>query len=179
MCAALGSYVFDHGDKGVVDQVKITWEKPTNHVAILYGTDIGTELATNARIQIPKSTYSQQDIDRHDKVEIIRKDMATLLKDALVNEVSRLEDRIKMATRVNINVSSDPYLLVEKQNKIKLLQLEIDNDQPIQLRGKSKTEYNANLKLYKSEVQAMEKYCGQAFSMIQSTCTLALETKMK
>jgi hypothetical protein len=47
MCAVLGSYVFDHGDKGAADQVKITWEKLTNRVAALYGTNIGTELATN------------------------------------------------------------------------------------------------------------------------------------
>jgi hypothetical protein len=50
MCAALGSYMFDHGDKGAADQVKISWEKLTNHIATLYGTDIGTELATNTKI---------------------------------------------------------------------------------------------------------------------------------
>ena len=70
MCAALGSYVFDHGDKGAADQVKITWEKLTNHVATLYGTDIGTELATNVKFAIQKPQYSTDDIKKHEKAEV-------------------------------------------------------------------------------------------------------------
>ena len=105
--------------------------------------------------------------------------MATLLRDALQNEVSRIEARIKLAVKADTDTGSDPYLLVEKQNKIKLLELEINDTQPIQLKGESKTEYDADLKIYKSRVQAMEKYHGQAFSMIKGQCTLALESKMK
>jgi hypothetical protein len=63
MCAALGSYVFDHDDKGAADQVKNTWEKQTNYVTTLYGTDIDTELATNTRISIPKPRYAQEDFE--------------------------------------------------------------------------------------------------------------------
>jgi hypothetical protein len=35
------------------------------------------------------------------------------------------------------------------------------------------------MKIYKSQVLVMEKYCGQAFSMIKGQCALALKTKMK
>jgi len=35
------------------------------------------------------------------------------------------------------------------------------------------------LKIYKNKVEAMDKYRGQAFSMIKGQCTLALDTKMK
>jgi hypothetical protein len=179
MTKELGPHVFDHGDKGAADQVKITWEKLTNHVSTLYGTDIGTKLATNTRIHIPKPTYAQEDVERHAKSEAMRVDMATLLRDALQNEVGRIEARIKLAVKADTNTGSNPYLLVEKQNKIKLLELEISDTQPIQLKGESKTEYDADLKIYKSRVQAMEKYRGQAFSMIKGQCTLALESKMK
>jgi hypothetical protein len=53
ICAALGPYVFDHGDKSAPAQVKITWEKLGNYVATPFGTDIGTELGTNMQYTIP------------------------------------------------------------------------------------------------------------------------------
>jgi hypothetical protein len=57
--------------------------------------------------------------------------------------------------------------------------MEIDEDEPLQLKGEAKTEYDADLKICKAKLQAMEKYLGQAFSMIKGQCTLAPKTKMK
>ena len=158
MCATLGSHVFDHGDRGAADQVKITWEKLTTHVATLYGTDIGTELTTNVKFVIPKPTYPEEEVERHDKAEVMRKDMATLLKSALENEANRIKDRIKANQKAKTDIGSDPYLLAEKTNKIRMLDLEIANDEPIQLKGEAKTKYDSDLKIYKARVQALEKH---------------------
>jgi hypothetical protein len=109
----------------------------------------------------------------------MRKEMATLLKSALENEADRIKDQIKANTKGKTDVGSDPCLLVDKTNKIRVLELEIGNDKPIQLRGKAKIEYDSDLKIYKARVQALEKHRGQTFNLIKSQCTLTLESKMK
>ncbi|MGL5934677.1 MAG: hypothetical protein ACRCZI_03530, partial [Cetobacterium sp.] len=53
LCAALGSHVFDYGDKASADQLRVSWEKLCNHVGTLYGQDISTELSTGTTVQIP------------------------------------------------------------------------------------------------------------------------------
>jgi NAD+--asparagine ADP-ribosyltransferase len=106
-------------------------EKLTNHVATLYGTDIGTELATNTRYHIPKPRYSYDKINQHEKAKVMRKEMATLIKDALENEVERIEKRINRAITSKTDAGSDPYLLVEKKNRMRMLQLEINTNQPM------------------------------------------------
>jgi hypothetical protein len=118
MCATLGPHVFDHGDRGAANQVKITWEKLITHVATQYGTDIATKQATNVKFIIPKPSYPTEEVDCHTKAEVIRKAMATLLKSALENEADRIKDQIKANTKGKIDVGSDPCLLVDKTNKI-------------------------------------------------------------
>jgi hypothetical protein len=54
LCAALGSHVFDYGDKGSADQLRVSWEKLCNHVGTLYGQDISTKLCTGTTVHIPK-----------------------------------------------------------------------------------------------------------------------------
>ena len=131
------------------DQVKITWEMLTNHVVTLYGTNIGTELATNVKFSIPKPMYSANNIlvQQHEKAEIQCKEMAQLLKDALDIKVARIKPRIKLAETKNADPNSNPYLLAEKVNKVKVLQKEIDNDEPLQLKVEAKKEYDADLKI--------------------------------
>jgi hypothetical protein len=109
----------------------------------------------------------------------MRKDMATLLKTALKSKANRIKDRIKANTKAKVDIGSDPFLLAEKTNKIRMLDLEIENDEPIQLKGEAKTEYDSDLKIYKARIQALEKHRGQTFNLIKGQCTLALETKMK
>ena len=58
-------------------------------------------------------------------------------------------------------------------------EIEMKRNEDLMLKGSAKTEFEADMKIYKSKMQAMEKYHGQAFSMIKGQCTLALETKMK
>jgi hypothetical protein len=144
MCATLGPHVFDHGDRGAADQFKVTWEKLTTHVATQYGTDIGTELATNVKFVIPKPSYPTDEVDCHAKAEIMLKELVNLLMSALENKADRIKDCIKANTKAKANVGSDPFLLVEKTNKMRVLDLEIANDEPIQLRDKAKTEYGSS-----------------------------------
>jgi hypothetical protein len=179
MTKELGPHVFDHGDKGAADQVRISWEKLTNYASTLYGTGIGTELATCTRFHIPKPKHFDEDIAAHEASEIMRKEMATLMKAAVDNEITRIAARIRSNREQDVDVGEAPAMLVGKTYKSRLLQIDINKDEPLQLKGEAKTEFNTNLKIYKAKVQALEKYCGQAFSMIKGQCTLALETKMK
>jgi hypothetical protein len=166
-----GPHVFDHGDKVAADQVRISWEKLTNYTSTLYGTDIGTELATCTRFHIPKPKHSDEDIASYEASEIMRKEMATLMKAAVDDEITRIEARISSNREQDIDVGEDPAILVGKVYKSRLLQININKDEPLQLKGEAKTKFDTDLKIYKAKVQAMEKYSGQAFSMIKGRCT--------
>ncbi len=65
LCAALGNYVFDYGQKGAADQMRTTWEKIVHHVGTIYGHDISNELQNKKRVIITKPEHTQDVLDRH------------------------------------------------------------------------------------------------------------------
>jgi hypothetical protein len=115
-------------------------------------SDIGTKVATDTQYTIPKSRHSDEDIHCHKKAEIMRKAMATILKHALENETDQIKYRIQQAISTKVDVGSDPILLVDKTNKMWMLQMKINVDELLQLKGEAETEDDANLKIYKSKV---------------------------
>ena len=50
LTAALGTHVFDYGDKNCPDILRTSWEKLCEHVGTTLGPDISTELSTGKRI---------------------------------------------------------------------------------------------------------------------------------
>jgi hypothetical protein len=133
MCAALGGHVFDHGDKAAADQFKTTWEKLTTHVSTLYGTDIGTELGTGQKFVIPKPEYSEEAICAHEEAEAERKEMAELLRDAIKDEIDRINLRIAKNESLGKDVGSDPVLLVEKKNDMRKAEIEMKRNEDLTL----------------------------------------------
>jgi len=65
LCAALGVHVFDYGQKGAADQMRITWEKISHHVGTIYGSDISNELINRTKFIITPPKYSEDVIIRN------------------------------------------------------------------------------------------------------------------
>jgi hypothetical protein len=64
---------------------------------------------------------------------------------------------------------------------MEILQYKIDDDLPITLKGKARTEWDTEWKMCKTRTENIEKHRhgGQAFNMIKGQCTLALMEKME
>lgn len=179
LCAALGHHVFDHGDKSSANQVKTSWEKLTNHVGTLYGTDIATELATGTKLHIVQPEHSALVQLKHQEEEDRRKARQTRLKDALQYEANKLKAKADALLEAGEDDSEVRYKFVQKTNEIEVLQYEIDDDLPIALKGEAKTQWETEWKMYKSRMENLIKHRGQALNMIKGQCTLTLMEQMK
>jgi hypothetical protein len=84
LCSALGSHVFDYGQRGSADQTKTSYEALTRHAGTVFGPDIGNELQNRQRLVIPEPTYSAEAIaanqaatlrrnTQHQRIEAARK----------------------------------------------------------------------------------------------------------
>jgi ketosteroid isomerase-like protein len=173
LCAALGNHVFDYGDKGSADQLRVSWEKLCNHVGTLYGQDISTELYTGTTVHIPKPQHATALEAAHRVAENKRKQRLARLKAALEVVANNLE------TKVNDGDNDAIVELAKKINEIESLDDQIQKDLPITLEGDDKAEWETQWKLYQTKFENLQKHCRQAFSMIKGQCTQALLEQMK
>jgi Reverse transcriptase (RNA-dependent DNA polymerase) len=153
--------------------MRISWEKLSNHVGTLYGQDIATELTTGRRTLVPKPSHSLNVERRHVASEATRKARLERLRNALAKVAVGLEEK---AAGGDVEAGVD---LAVKLNEIEALEEQIAKDLPIVLEGDEKAEWEANWKIYRSKVEALQKHRGQAFSMIKGQCTQALLEQMK
>ncbi|MGL5935255.1 MAG: hypothetical protein ACRCZI_06490, partial [Cetobacterium sp.] len=128
---------------------------------------------------IKKPIHSIITIQRHEDEEARRKARQTRLRDALIYEASKLEERADAKLAAKEDDSEERYKIVQKLNDIEILQYEIDDDLQVTLKGKAKTEWDTEWKIYKTRIESIEKHRGQAFNMIKGQCTLALMEQMK
>jgi hypothetical protein len=64
--SALGSHVFDYGQKAAADQMRTTWEKIFHHMGTIYGHDISNEQLLNKKtVTISEPEYTQDILDKH------------------------------------------------------------------------------------------------------------------
>ncbi len=59
LCSALSDHVFDYGQKGAADQMRMTWEKIVHHVGTIYGHNISNELQNKKTVTIPEPEHTQ------------------------------------------------------------------------------------------------------------------------
>jgi len=58
LSVALGTNVFNYGQKAAVDQMKISWEKLVQYVGMTHGQDISNELQNKQTATIVEPTTS-------------------------------------------------------------------------------------------------------------------------
>ena len=65
LCEALGTNVFDYGQKAAADQMRTSWEKITEYVGTTYGQDISNELQNKSTVVIAEPVLSPAILMRH------------------------------------------------------------------------------------------------------------------
>ena len=65
LCAALGTNVFDYGQKAAADQMKTSWEKLVQYVGTNHGQDISNELQNKQTVTVVEPTHTVAVLARH------------------------------------------------------------------------------------------------------------------
>jgi len=63
--AALGTSVFDYGQKASADQMRTSWEKIVQYVGTNYGQDISNELQNKVTVTLAEPVHSLEVMARH------------------------------------------------------------------------------------------------------------------
>jgi len=173
LCVALSNNVFDYGQKGAADQMRIMWEKIVHHVGTIYGHDISNELQNKKIVLTQEPSYSQEVLDKHaDRVKR-KKAQYEHINDAWKIQAKSL-DTLAKSGDINAVVS-----LAELQNKIDEATYKNSIDLPIHLDEMEKTLQDNKWQTYHERQSCLEKQRGQAFSVTRGQCMQALLDKMK
>ena len=65
MNEALGTNVFDYGQKAAADQMRTSWEKVTEYVGTTYGQYISNELQNKVAVILPEPVHNAGGLTRH------------------------------------------------------------------------------------------------------------------
>ena len=65
LCIALGTSVFDYGQKASADHMRTSWEKLVHYIGTNYGQDISNELQNKQTIMIVEPVHSNATLARH------------------------------------------------------------------------------------------------------------------
>jgi hypothetical protein len=174
LCAALGSHVFDYGQKGAADNMRTTWEKVVHHVGTIYGHDISNELQNRKFIIIDEPRHTKEVLEKHADKETRR-----ITQQARLSRARQLE---RSALRTAVGVGTDltaPRMLAVLENEIEESEYQATLDLPIKLTDEESTHYSNEWRTYRERTTRLEKQRGQAFSMIRGQCMQVLLDKMK
>jgi len=173
MCLALGTHIFDYGQKATTDQMKTTWEKLVQHVGTTYGQDIANELQNKVTVTIPQPTYSAATLVQHQTREaLVRKGQSNL------QAVCKAEETV-LRTAVAAKEPGAAMQLVTLLNNIAMGEFQAMEEVPIKLTDFEKTHYSNELHTYRERVSKLETHRGQAYFLILGQCTQLLHDKLK
>ena len=65
MCPALGTHMFDYGQKESADQMRTSWDKLCQYVGANYAHDIGNELQNKTALLLREPEYNASVTERH------------------------------------------------------------------------------------------------------------------
>lgn len=138
LCDALGTNVFDYGQKAAADQMRTSWEKITEYVGTTYGQDISNELQNKVTVIIAEPTHTDEVIQRNAARETVIRNGQQNIQTARRMGV----DILQAAVTAGIDARA-PMELAILQNEIAQGDLELNEPVPIQLTDSEKTQ-NSN-----------------------------------
>ena len=174
LCDALGTHVFDYGQKSAADQMRTSWEKVTEYVGTTYGQDISNELQNKTTVIIPEPVHSAVTISRNQARE-------TVIRAGQINiqAARRAGEVMLQAAVVTALDPRAPMELATLQNEIANGDLEMIEPVPLQLTDSEKTQNNNAWRTYRERSASLAKHRGQTYSLILGQCSQLLKDKMK
>ena len=174
LCSALGAHVFDYGQKGAADQMKVTYEKIVQHIGTVYGQDISNELQNRKKIVLEPPEYTQDIKDKH--IERVARIAAQHTRLALARNNKRIALEALVEEGEDADADMDLAILM---NEIEEADYMMTAPVPYKLTEEEKQIDSNNWKTHRERVARLEKQRGQAFSMIRGQCMQILLDKMK
>ena len=151
LCSALTHHVFDYGQKGAADQMRMTWEKIVHHVGTIYGHDVSNELQNKKTVPVPKPEYSLLILEKHqDRIDRYKIQEQRFIL-ARTNKKRSLE-----AELADGDVEAEMLLAVLDQEIDEAAYL-VSTELPIKLTEEERTEHDNNWRTYRERNLRLEK----------------------
>ena len=170
---ALGSHVFDYGDKNCPDLLRTSWEKLCEHVGTTMGPNISTELSTGKKFVLEEPKHDDASKIAHQQAEARRKRKLQRSIEAQEAQLAHLG---------TLDIKDDPELptkIADAENTLDDLKEEMQLDKPVEVHGDQKHRYDSEWTLYCRKREKLDLHRGQAFSLILGQCTNTLKEQMK
>ena len=173
MCSALGTSVFDYGQRAAADQMKTSWEKLVQYVGTTYGQDISNELQNKLTVTLAEPTYSAAIMTRHTAREaMVRTGQRNI-------QAARRAQEAVLQAEANAGDLDARLSVAVIQNQIAQGDYEAAQEVPVELSDAEKTLYGNEWRTYRERAANLLKHRGQTFSLILGQCTQLLQDKMK
>jgi hypothetical protein len=175
LCEALGTNVFDYGQKAAADQMRTSWEKLTEYVGTTYGQDISNELQNKTTVTITEPVHAPAILSRHGSRETVIRAGQGRIQSARRASQALIEAEIDLGTNLRANNVELAALI----NEIEQGELEALEPIEVQLTDSEKTQYSNEWRTYRERNASLAKYRGQTCSLILGQCSQLLKDKMK
>ena len=172
LCNALGTSVFDYGQKSAADQTRSSWEKRVQYFGTDYGQDISNELQNKLAVNLVEPVHAPEVIERH----IIRERMSRTGQANIQTARETQKIILEAAFTAGIDCAA-PKKLAIFENAIAQGEYEANVDVPIVMTDSEKTQSRNEWRTYRERNAQLTKHRGQGFSLILGQCTQLLQYK--
>lgn len=170
-CKALGTHVFEHGQRGSADQMRNTYYKAIiKHVVNTFGTNMSTELRTRVQAVIPAPEYSAETLKQHELNKKHRPLTFKIMQDAREDKLAALQ---------LAGSAKDGYEIAILKTEIQTAAHEYAIPLKIKVVGADIVMSHNAWKAHGIERQQLALHCGKVFEIILGQCTQNLIDKMK
>jgi hypothetical protein len=174
LCKALGTNVFDCGQKAAADQMQTSWEKITKYVGTTYRQDISNELQNKTTVVITELVHAPAVLLRNQTREVAirvgQDNLQAARRASLVILIAQVDARV---------IAGAPIELANLQNEIAHGDLERVEPIEIQLTDFEKSQHSNEWRTYRERNASLVKCRGQTCSLILGQCSQLLKDKMK
>jgi hypothetical protein len=152
-CEALGTHVFEYGQRGSADQMQTTFKELIKYVGNTYGIHMTTELRTRTTVVIPEPQESKETLDRLAEAIGDRKD---------------LHDHMQAARAARLVVlragTGYEYEIALLEGEMKKAEADLKIPLPAQRSISDQTIYITQSKAYGAETQNLTTHRGKVSS---------------
>jgi Zinc knuckle len=165
--AALGTNVFDYGNKKCADLLRTTLEAIVTYVGTQYGNDIKMEIVNRKTFVVPKPQYEDAVEKLHQsRLSTFDNDKKAMLR-AYDEKIKSLTDDKETVLAAKTKIERDEYARLTKE----MLEVKMTPQQ--------KTHWDNQQKSWQQRDERLQQHRGKVFSLIEGQCTQSLREKLK
>ena len=157
--SALGTNVFDYGNKKCADQMRVTLEKIAGYIGTQFSNDMRNEIVNKKTVVIPEPSFDPAVQALHDQRVKDFENNKKLLLSAYDKEIKALNDAGSFVDAAKIQI------------KRQELRVSTSDSLEVMMSPTQKTKYDNEWKAWKDRMSRLELHRGKVFSLIEGQCT--------